>query len=83
MIIEIFSIIYLYLISFHIFKTNIQEMAILGGGHGTKVGHVIHESGGVVIISERHAESLSALLIHKRSGFICKSYVMYVVRKHL
>ena len=62
MIIEIFSIIYLYLISFHIFKTNIQEMAILGGGHGTKVGHVIHESGEMVIIIRIHSGHIPIFL---------------------
>ena len=46
---------------------------LLGGGHGTIVGHVIHETGVGVILARRHAECLSALRMHKRSGFIRKS----------
>ena len=56
--------------------------SLLGGGHGTTIGQMIHETGVVVIINRRHAEYVGALLIKKMSFFV-SIYVMYVVRKHL
>ena len=38
---------------------------LVGGGHGTIVGHVIHETGAAVIINRRHAESLGTPFVHK------------------